>query len=108
MDTQQTQQFSAMMAGMMGVFLLVGLAVLAFILFLFWRIFSKAGLSGPLALLLLVPGIGSIIVLCILAFAEWKVVPVPQQYGTLPPNYPPPAPPPSFPSSGYPPQGPTT
>ena len=95
-----------MMAGMMGVFMLFSLVILAFGIFLFWRIFTKAGMAGPLSLLLLVP-FGVIIVPCILAFAEWKVVPAPQPYGTLPPNYPPPPPAPSFPSSGYPPQGPT-
>jgi len=89
MDPQQQQQIAGMVAGFMGVFLIFGLAVVAFGIFLFWRIFTKAGLSGPLALLVLVPGVGWIIVLCILAFSEWKVTPVPAaQY--YPPVYPPP------------------
>jgi hypothetical protein len=79
MDTQQAQNYGALMAGMGGIFL-------------FWRIFAKAGMSGALAFLLLVPGVGGLIVLCILAFGQWKVVPsssviaVPPGY---PPNYPP-------------------
>lgn len=38
---------------------------------LFWRIFTKAGYEGALALLLLVPGVGYLAVACILAFGEW-------------------------------------
>lgn len=93
MDQYQQQHIAAFMASM-GVFIaLVILVFVVFFIFLFWRIFVKAGLAGPLALLVLVPGIGSLIVLCILAFARWNVVPVPPQYGALPPNYPPPYPP---------------
>jgi hypothetical protein len=92
MDTQQAQNYGALLAGMGGIFLVVVFACLAFIIFLFWRIFSKAGMSGALAFLLLIPGVGGLIVLCILAFGQWKVVPsssviaVPPSY---PPNYPP-------------------
>jgi uncharacterized membrane protein YhaH (DUF805 family) len=96
MDTQQSQHVGAAIAGMMGFFLLFGLAVLAFFIFLYWRIFTKAGLSGPLSLLVLVPGVGPIIVVCILAFADWKVVPIAQYPIGLQP-YPPPPPPPSYP-----------
>lgn len=50
---------------------LFGLIVAA-ILFLYplWRIFSRAGLPAPLALLVLLP-LGQIIVALILAFARW-------------------------------------
>ena len=68
------------------------LAVTAFAIFVFWRILTKAGLSGPLSLLILVPAIGWIIVVCILAFSEWRVVPAPQPYPGIQP-YPPPPPP---------------
>ncbi len=92
MDPQQQQNFGAVMAGM-GIFVFLFVAViLAFVIFLFWRIFTKAGMSGALAFLLLVPGVGGLIVLCILAFAQWKVVPVATPgYPPLgaPPNYPP-------------------
>ena len=99
MDTQQAQNFGALLAGMSGIFLIVVFGFLAFIIFLFWRIFSKAGMSGALAFLLLIPGIGGLIVLCILAFGQWKVVPspyaiavppsYPPNYPPVPPNYPP-------------------
>ena len=49
------------------------------------RIFTKAGMAGPLALLLLIPGVGGLVVLCVLAFGQWRVAPVaPASY------YPPP------------------
>ncbi|WLT32228.1 hypothetical protein [Geothrix sp. PMB-07] len=53
------------------VWLVILLAMVIFPVFCFWRIFSKAGYSGAMALLCLIPGIGMIIVLCILAFGTW-------------------------------------
>jgi uncharacterized membrane protein YhaH (DUF805 family) len=95
MDPQQQQQFGSMMAGFIGVIIIFGLIFLAFLIFLLWRIFTKAGLSGALSLLVLIPGIGSLVVLCVLAFADWKVVPAPTAAPYYPPVYPPPPPPPS-------------
>jgi hypothetical protein len=100
MDPDQAQHLGAAMAGFMGVFLLFGLAIVAFGIFLFWRIFAKAGLAGPLSLLVLVPGVGWIIVLCILAFSDWKVTPI-----AAAPYYPPVYPPPP---SSFPPAAPPT
>jgi len=91
MDQNQMNQMGGIIAGFFGVILLFVLAFTAFWVFIYWRILKKAGLEGPLALLILVPGIGYIIVLCILAFSEWKVVPAPQQvygYPPPPPTYP--------------------
>lgn len=90
MDPQQSQQMGAAIAGMMGIFFLVGLVFMAFFIFCFWRIFTRAGMSGALSLIALVPGVGMIIVVCILAFGEWKVAPM-QNAGYIPP-YPPPPP----------------
>jgi uncharacterized membrane protein YhaH (DUF805 family) len=89
MDPNQMNHMAGAMAGMMGFFLLFGLAICVFAIFLFWRIFTKAGFAGPLSLLVLVPGVGGLIVLCILAFGDWKVIPAP--YAGLQP-YPPPPP----------------
>ena len=36
-----------------------------------WRIFTRAGFSGALSLLHLVPVVGSLIVMAILAFSDW-------------------------------------
>jgi uncharacterized membrane protein YhaH (DUF805 family) len=100
MDPQQQQQFAGAIAGMMGVFALVGFAIIAFGIFLFWRIFTKAGLSGPLSLLILIPAVGWIIVVCILAFSEWRVTPI-AAAPYYPPIYPPPPPPapPTYPAA---------
>ncbi|MES2392412.1 MAG: hypothetical protein V4555_12280 [Acidobacteriota bacterium] len=87
-DPEQTKQAVAVFAGMMGFFLIFGVAVMAFMIFLFWRILTKAGFAGPLALLVLFPGIGSLVVLCILAFGDWKVAPVAQP-SYYPPQFPP-------------------
>jgi hypothetical protein len=88
MDQNQVQQMSALFAGMGMIFLLIMFAVAVFVIFLFWRIFSKAGMPGPLALILLLGPPGMLIVACILAFAEWKVVPAPA-LTYVPPAYPP-------------------
>ena len=55
---------------------LVGLAIgaILFLLFLiiWWRIFAKAGYSGALSLLMLVP-IANVIVILVLAFGRWPI-----------------------------------
>jgi hypothetical protein len=88
MDQNQVQQFSALFAGMGVVIMLFVLAAAVFMIFLFWRIFAKAGMPGPLALILLLGPPGMLITVCILAFAEWKVVPAPA-LTYVPPAYPP-------------------
>ena len=98
MDQDPINHMAGATAGMMGFFMLIGLVIYAFIVFLFWRSLTKAGLAGPFALLVIIPGIGWFIVLCILAFSDWKVVPAPSRYPGLqpypppPPSYPPPPP----------------
>lgn len=47
------------------------LALAAFFIWMYWRIFSKAGFSGALALLNLIPGVGTLICVIILAFGTW-------------------------------------
>ena len=57
-----------------AIFAVFMLALLVFQIWIFWRIFSKAGYSGAMSLLILIPGIGGIIVLCILAFGNWPIL----------------------------------
>ncbi|MFL5667294.1 MAG: hypothetical protein ACJ8BW_38995 [Ktedonobacteraceae bacterium] len=52
--------------------LLITVAVIVFSVIIYWKIFSKAGYSGALGLLMFVP-IANIVVLCILAFGEWPI-----------------------------------
>ncbi len=65
------------------VFCIVTLVVVLIKLFLWWKIFSKAGYSGAFAFLVFVPFVGSLIILCVLAFSRWPIFdravpPVPQ------------------------------
>lgn len=102
MDPQQQQQMAGMMASFGIAFVLVWLLMVVFFVFLFWRIFTKAGMAGALGLIALFPGI----CLCILAFSQWRVTPAPSGYaiGTTP--YPPAYPPQAYPPANYPPAGP--
>ena len=40
----------------------------------YWKIFSKAGFSGALSLLMLIP-LANLIVLYVVAFSDWKTIP---------------------------------
>ena len=53
----------------------------------YWMIFKKAGFSPWLALLMYIPLI-NIIVLYVVAFSNWKVVPAPQS-ASAPMSFPP-------------------
>lgn len=44
----------------------------------FWFILKKAGFTPWLALLCLLTSLGALVLLYVLAFADWKVVPAPQ------------------------------
>ena len=104
MNQDSSQAAAGLMAGGFMLFaLLIGLVFTALLVWLFWRVLTKAGMSGALSLLLLVPGIGWIIVMCILAFGTWKVVPAPNVYAANP--LPPPGyPPQQLPPTNYPPR----
>jgi hypothetical protein len=52
--------------------LIIGLAAIVFAVVIYWRIFAKAGYSGALGLLMFVP-IVNLVMLGILAFAEWPI-----------------------------------
>lgn len=89
---------------------LFGLVMAALVLIPLWRICGKAGFTPWLSLLIFVP-LGAPILLYVLAFARWRVVPAPQLGAGYPPyppaaNYPvvnyPPAQPPAGPNDPYP------
>src|SRR5579875_1588599 len=73
-------------------YLIFMLALVAFGIFVIWRILSKAGYNGALSLLILIPGIGSLIIILMLAFGDWPVLRelnmLRQQHGMMPPGYP--------------------
>lgn len=74
----RNDEAAAAAAGLMGLgclgFILFALLLMVFPVFCFWRIFTKAGHNGAMALLCLIPGVGMIIVLCILAFGDWPAL----------------------------------
>jgi ABC-type transport system involved in cytochrome c biogenesis permease subunit len=77
---------------MMAILPLIILVCLAIIIIPFWFICKKAGFSPWLALLNIIP-LGNLILVYVLAFAEWKVMPVQQVYWQQPPAVPPAIPP---------------
>jgi hypothetical protein len=85
-DSMQQQVQQTMMV-MIPILMVVGIIALAVILIPFWFICKKAGMSPWLTLLNIIP-LGNLVLIYVLAFAEWKVVPAGQ---VLP--YPPPYPP---------------
>ena len=86
-DPAQLQHIMAAMVPLFGLFFLLFLAIL---IVPFWFAFKKAGLSPFLSLLVLIPGIGLLVTLYVLAFARWRVIPAAPEY-------------PAYPTSGYPP-----
>lgn len=71
----QSRPDDAALAGLMAFgcvfWLILLLAAIAFPIFCFWRIFTKAGYNGAMALIWLIPAIGPIVVISILAFGTW-------------------------------------
>jgi hypothetical protein len=71
--------------------IIIGLAMTGFGILVWWKIFSKAGYSGALGILIFVP-IAGLIVLLMLAFGEWPILRElnmrRQQQGMMPPGYP--------------------
>ncbi len=65
-----TAGFIATLALAYGV---VILALIAFTIWLYWRMFAKAGYNGALSLLNLIPGVGQLICMIILAFGRWPI-----------------------------------
>lgn len=84
---------SHMVVAMMAILPLIVLIILAIVIVPFWFICKKAGFSPWLSLLNIVP-MGNLILIYVLAFAQWKVMPVPQMaYPPYPPQPPYPQPP---------------
>ncbi len=79
---------TSMMGAFVLVYVLVIIAVLAFSIWVYWRILSKAGYNGALALLMLIP-LGGLVPLLMLAFGRW---PIEDQLAALQGGHPLPAP----------------
>lgn len=73
-----------MMTAMMGVFFFFGLIMIVVVMIPYWFIWKKAGFSPWLSLLMFVPLL-NLVMLYVLAFSEWKVVPI-SQVTVIPPH----------------------
>jgi hypothetical protein len=84
------QQVQTALMAIIPMIMIFGIVCVAVIIIPFWFICKKAGMSPWLSLLNIIP-LGNLVLIYVLAFAEWKVVP---------------APPPTW-ASGFPPPPPT-
>jgi len=71
------QNTGGILAAFFAIYMLILVVAVVVIIIPFWFILKKAGFSSWLSLINLVP-FGTLILLYVLAFAEWKVVPAPQ------------------------------
>ena len=94
LDSNQVAKVMALVGPIIGLVILVFVGLLVVPL---WFAFKKAGLAPALSLIAIIPTVGLIVALFILAFAKWNVVPAPE-YGTAYPGTP------GFPNPGYVPQ----
>ncbi|HME81901.1 MAG TPA: hypothetical protein VKF82_07470 [Candidatus Eremiobacteraceae bacterium] len=117
--------WAALTAAAIGVWFLVILAIMAFSIWIYWRIAVKAGYPGAYSLLMLVP-VANLVLLVVFAFTDWPIElanrrlrlalaggrmppepPAPDPpYSLVPPTSAPSAAPPPPPASPPPPQAP--
>jgi hypothetical protein len=83
MDPNQLHAMQAMLVFMPFILLLF----VALLIIPYWMIWKKAGFSPWFSLLMFVPGV-NLVMLYVLAFSEWKVVPVAQTASPYPYPYP--------------------
>jgi uncharacterized membrane protein YhaH (DUF805 family) len=71
--SSHTEGFFAMSdSGIIAFVTIFYIAVIVFIIAIYWQIWRKAGYAGAWSLLMLVP-LANIIALCYLAFSDWPV-----------------------------------
>lgn len=74
MDNSQSSQLTAILTTYIIIVGVVALVSIAIKLFVWWKIFSKAGYSGALSLLVAFIPLAEIVLLFYLALAEWPVL----------------------------------
>jgi len=88
-NPEMIQHIMVAMAAIIPIIMVVSIAIF---MVPSWFICKKAGFSPWLSLLCIIPSLGTLVLLYVLAFAEWKVGPAP--LAAYPPAYPPPPQPP--------------
>ena len=91
-QTDPSEIAQRMMMWILPILLVGYLVVVAILMIPCWFILKKAGFSPWLSLMCIVPSLGTLVLLYVLAFAQWKVVPIPQM-AYVPPYPQPPLPP---------------
>jgi hypothetical protein len=91
-QTDPNEIAQRMMMWILPILLIGYFVVVAILMIPCWFILKKAGFSPWLSLMCIVPSLGTLILLYVLAFAQWKVVPAPQM-AYVPPYPQPPLPP---------------
>jgi uncharacterized membrane protein len=89
MDSATNSASDAAAAGIFGglilIIIVVTIALVVFFVWLFWRIFARTGMNGALGLLCLVPYVGPLICLLMLAFSRWPIEDAMAAHGIAPP-----------------------
>ncbi|GER88162.1 hypothetical protein KDW_23240 [Dictyobacter vulcani] len=73
MSSSQSDSVASAIAAYSAIVGIIMLLLIVVSVVIYWKIFSKAGYSGAMSLLMFVP-IANIVALCILAFGEWPVL----------------------------------
>lgn len=81
---QLSAQMVAFMSAAFGTIMLIAIGIAVLTVWLFWRIFAKAGFNGALGLLCLIPSFGILICIVILAFSDWPSQRVAASVGSMP------------------------
>jgi hypothetical protein len=84
-DPEVAKHLIVTMMAIIPIIILIGLAI---IIVPFWFICKKAGFSPWLSLLNIIP-LGNLVLIYMLAFADWKVIPAPLPAWPPQPPYPP-------------------
>ena len=84
-DPEMIKRMMVAVLTILPIIILVGLAI---VILPFWFICKKAGLSPWLSLLNIVP-MGNLVLIYLLAFMDWRVVPAPAPPWPPQPPYPP-------------------
>jgi uncharacterized membrane protein YhaH (DUF805 family) len=86
-NQEAIQKLVVAMIAIIPLLIIIGIAI---VMVPCWFILKKAGFTPWLSLLCLIPSLGTLVLLYVLAFSEWKGAPGPQAGWQPRPPYPPP------------------
>jgi hypothetical protein len=100
-DQLDPEMLKRIIAGFLVIIPIIIVVSIAVVMIRCWFILKKAGFSPWLSLVCIMPSLGTLILLYMLAFAQWKVIPAPVQ-AYWPPQPPVPPQPPQPPAPTFP------